>query len=159
MAMKMYGEYVLPIDQTAVWNALNDPQVLAASVPGCDEFSEVDAGRYRVAAQVKVGPVKARFRGEVALSEIDAPNGYRISGQGEGGIAGFAKGAATVRLEPTGDGGTLLVYDVDAQIGGKIAQIGQRLINGAAKKTADEFFENFRREISLRQADMPLFAS
>src|SRR5690606_31135418 len=135
-----------------VWNALNDPAILAASIPGCEEFSEAGAGRYRAAAQVKVGPVKARFRGEVTLSDIDAPNGYRISGQGEGGIAGFAKGAATVRLAPADGGGTLLVYDVDAQIGGKLAQIGQRLVNGAAKKTADEFFENFRRETSSRQA-------
>lgn len=152
MAMKMNGNYVLPVDQATVWGALNDPEILAASIPGCEEFSEAGPGRYLAAAQVKVGPVKARFRGEVALSDIDAPNGYRISGQGEGGIAGFAKGAAMVRLAPAEGGGTILAYDVDAQIGGKLAQIGQRLINGAAKKMADEFFENFRRQISLRQA-------
>lgn len=149
--MKMNGECILPVDQETVWVALNDPEILAASIPGCEDFEKFAPTRFRAMAQVKVGPVKAHFRGEVMLSDIDAPNGYRISGQGEGGIAGFAKGTATVRLSRTKSGGTLLVYDVDAQIGGKLAQIGQRLINGAAKKTADEFFERFRREIHLRQ--------
>ncbi|MGE0005121.1 MAG: carbon monoxide dehydrogenase subunit G [Parvibaculaceae bacterium] len=152
MTMKMKGEYTLPVDQAVVWDALNDAEVLAACIPGCEEFEKAGDTRFRAVAQVKIGPVKARFRGEVTLSEIDAPNSYRISGQGEGGLAGFAKGGAVVRLAPTDGGGTLLTYEVDAQIGGKLAQIGQRLLSGAAKKTADEFFENFRAQIALRSA-------
>ncbi|MGE4249368.1 MAG: CoxG family protein [Parvibaculaceae bacterium] len=152
MSMKMKGVYTLPVDQDAAWAALNDAEILAACIPGCEEFEKTGDTQFRAVAQVKVGPVKARFRGEVSLSEIDPPNSYRISGQGEGGLAGFAKGGAIVRLAPAAEGGTVLTYEVDAQIGGKLAQIGQRLINGAAKKTADEFFENFRTQISLRSA-------
>jgi carbon monoxide dehydrogenase subunit G len=96
---------------------------------------------------IKIGPVKARFKGKVDLTDLDPPNGYRISGEGNGGVAGFAKGGATVKLEEK-DGGTLLKYDVDAQIGGKLAQLGQRLVNGAAKKVADEFFSNFAKAVS-----------
>jgi uncharacterized protein len=95
---------------------------------------------------MKVGPVSARFKGKVNLSDLDPPNGYRISGEGEGGVAGFAKGGATVKLSDK-DGGTLLSYDVEAQIGGKLAQLGQRLINGTAKKLADEFFSNFVKAV------------
>lgn len=152
MTMKMKGEYTLVVDQDTVWMALNDAEILAACIPGCEEFEKTSATQFRAVAQIKVGPVKARFRGEVALSEIDAPNSYRISGQGEGGLAGFARGGAVVRLAPAAGGGTLLTYEVDAQIGGKLAQIGQRLLNGAAKKTADEFFEKFRAQMDVRQA-------
>src|ERR1700754_2123788 len=95
---------------------------------------------------MKVGPVSARFKGKVMLSDLDPPNGYRISGEGEGGVAGFAKGGATVKLSEK-DGGTLLSYDVEAQIGGKLAQLGQRLINGAAKNTADQFFAKFAEAV------------
>jgi hypothetical protein len=95
---------------------------------------------------MKVGPVSARFKGKVMLSDLDPPNGYKISGEGEGGVAGFAKGGATVKLTDK-DGGTLLSYDVEAQIGGKLAQLGQRLINGASKKLADEFFTNFAKAV------------
>ena len=98
-------------------------------------------------ATVKIGPVKARFKGRVTLSDLDPPHGYKISGQGDGGVAGFAKGGATVKLTPK-DSGTVLTYDVDAQIGGKLAQLGQRLVNGAAKKVADEFFENFAKAVN-----------
>lgn len=147
MAMKMTGEYTLPADRETVWRALNDPDVLGASIPGCEEFEKVADNEFRAAAMVKVGPVKARFKGTVILSDIDAPRSYRISGQGEGGVAGFAKGGAVVNLAEAPEGGTVLAYDVEAQVGGKIAQVGQRLVNGAAKKTADQFFANFRQQL------------
>jgi len=112
-------------------------------------LEKMDENGFRAVAKLKVGPVSARFKGRVTLSDFDPPNGYRISGEGEGGIAGFAKGGATVGLAER-DGGTLLLYNVEAQIGGKIAQLGQRLINGTAKKLADEFFANFAKAV---QAD------
>jgi hypothetical protein len=148
MAMTMSGEYTLPADRETVWRALNDPDVLAASIPGCESFEKKSDTEFSAVAVVKIGPVKAKFKGDVTLSEINAPTSYRISGQGQGGVAGFAKGGATVRLADADGGGTVLTYDVEAQVGGKIAQVGQRLVNGAAKKTADQFFENFRNRLS-----------
>jgi carbon monoxide dehydrogenase subunit G len=142
MAMTMTGEYQLPASQQTVWEKLNDPAVLKACIPGCEELNKTSDTGFQAVATIKIGPVKARFKGAVTLSDIDPPNGYKISGQGEGGVAGFAKGGATVKLVPK-DGGTLLSYEVEAQIGGKLAQLGQRLINGAAKKVADDFFANF----------------
>jgi len=146
MAMTMSGEVELAAPRETVWAKLNDKEVLKSSIPGCEEFEETDEHGYRAEAKMKVGPVSARFRGKVTLSDIDPPNGYKISGEGEGGIAGFAKGGATVRLAEK-DGGTLLSYDVEAQIGGKLAQLGQRLISGTAKKLADEFFANFAKAV------------
>ena len=142
--MEIKGEYKIPASREKVFAALNDPAVLQACIPGCEELEKTDDHNFRVVAKMKVGPVSARFRGRVTLSDLDPPNGYRISGEGEGGIAGFAKGGATVGLTES-DGGTLLKYDVEAQIGGKLAQLGQRLINGTAKKLADEFFANFAK--------------
>ncbi len=142
MAMTMTGEYQLPALQQTVWEKLNDPAVLKACIPGCESLEKTSHTGFQADATIKIGPVKAKFKGSVTLSDIDPPNGYKISGQGEGGAAGFAKGGATVKLVPK-DGGTLLTYDVEAQIGGKLAQLGQRLINGAAKKVADDFFGNF----------------
>jgi carbon monoxide dehydrogenase subunit G len=114
--------------------------------PGCEELERTEDNGFRATAKMKVGPVSARFKGKVNLSDLDPPNGYKISGEGEGGVAGFAKGGATVALAEK-DGGTLLSYNVEAQIGGKLAQLGQRLINGAAKKLADEFFANFAKAV------------
>lgn len=151
MAMKMSGEYTLPADRQTVWEALNDPDVLSACIPGCESFEKVSDTEFHATAVSKIGPVKAKFKGEVTLSEIDPPNGYKISGQGQGGVAGFAKGSAVVNLADAEEGGTLLTYDVDAQVGGKIAQIGQRLVNGAAKKTADQFFNNFRDHLGSQE--------
>ncbi len=148
MAMKMSGEYTLPADRQTVWEALNDADVLSASIPGCEAFEKVSDTEFAATAVSRIGPVKARFKGNVTLSDIDPPNSYRISGEGQGGVAGFAKGGATVSLADAEDGGTILTYEVDAQVGGKIAQIGQRLVNGAAKKTADQFFQNFRKHLS-----------
>ena len=147
MAMTMTGEYQLPVPPQTVWEKLNDPATLKASIPGCEQLDKTSDTEFTAVATTKIGPVKAKFKGRVTLSDIDPPNGYRISGQGDGGVAGFAKGGATVKLAPK-DGGTLLTYTVEAQIGGKLAQLGQRLINGAAKKVADDFFKNFAAAVS-----------
>jgi uncharacterized protein len=146
MAMTMTGEIQLAATREAVWAKLYDPDVLKACIPGCEELEKTDDQGFRAVARMKVGPVSARFRGKVTLSDLDPPNGYKISGEGEGGVAGFAKGGAKVDLADH-EGGTLLSYHVDAQIGGKLAQLGQRLINGSAKKMADEFFANFARAL------------
>jgi carbon monoxide dehydrogenase subunit G len=146
MAMTMNGEVQLAAPREAVWAKLNDPEVLKACIPGCEELEKTEDNGFRATAKMKVGPVSARFKGKVTLSDLDPPNGYKISGEGEGGVAGFAKGGATVALAEK-DGGTLLSYDVEAQIGGKLAQLGQRLINGSAKKLADEFFANFAKAV------------
>jgi carbon monoxide dehydrogenase subunit G len=146
MAMTMSGEVQLAASREVVWEKLNDPAVLKSCIPGCEELETTDEGGFRATAKIKVGPVSARFKGKVTLSDLDPPNGYKISGEGEGGVAGFAKGGATVALADK-DGGTLLSYNVEAQIGGKLAQLGQRLINGSAKKIADEFFNNFAKAV------------
>jgi hypothetical protein len=147
MAMTMNGEVQLDAPKDLVWSKLNDPDVLKQCIPGCEELekTEDDSG-FRAVAKLKVGPVSARFKGRVTLSDLDPPNGYKITGEGEGGVAGFAKGGAVVGLSEK-DGGTLLSYDVEAHIGGKLAQLGQRLINGSAKKLADEFFANFSKAV------------
>jgi uncharacterized protein len=139
MAMTMNGEYELPVPPQTVWEKLNDPATLKACIPGCEQLDKTSDTEFQAIATVK-------FKGKVALSDLDPPNGYKISGQGDGGVAGFAKGGATVRLTPK-NGGTLLTYNVDAQIGGKLAQLGQRLVNGAAKKVADDFFANFANAV------------
>jgi len=145
MAMTMNGEVQLSASRETVWKKLNDPEVLKACIPGCEELEPTEESGFRAVAKMKVGPVSARFKGRVTLSDLDPPNGYKITGEGEGGIAGFAKGGATVTLDDR-DGGTLLTYNVEAQIGGKLAQLGQRLILGSAKKLADEFFSNFAKQ-------------
>ena len=142
MAMVMNGEVQLPAAQEAVWAKLNDPEVLKICIPGCESLEKLSDTEFQAVATNKIGPVKARFKGKVRLSDLDPPNGYKISGEGDGGVAGFAKGGAVVTLKAQ-DGGTLLSYNVEAQIGGKLAQIGQRLVNGAAKKLADQFFAKF----------------
>jgi len=141
--MKMSGEVLLAAPRDTVWQMLNDPEVLKGCIPGCENLTKLSEVEFEAVAVNKVGPVKARFKGRVRLEDLDPPNGYRIVGEGDGGIAGFAKGGATVSLVE-GDGRTTtLRYDVDAQIGGKLAQLGQRLVNGVAKKLADQFFERF----------------
>ena len=145
MALNMNGEYVLPADKATVWAKLNDPAVLQACIPGCEEFSATGDNAYHAVAKVKIGPVSARFKGSVQLLDIEPPTSYRIQGQGDGGISGFAKGGARVRLEDAEGGHTKLVYDVEAVVGGKIAQLGSRLVASVAKKNADEFFANFAK--------------
>jgi carbon monoxide dehydrogenase subunit G len=146
MAMTMAGEQFLAAPREKVWAALNDVEVLKTCIPGCESLEKLSDTEFQAIATNKIGPVKARFKGKVKLSDLDPPNGYKISGEGDGGIAGFAKGGATVTLTEK-DGGTLLSYSVEAQIGGKLAQLGQRLINGVAKKLADDFFAKFAETV------------
>ena len=147
MAMTMSGEVALPADRMTVWAALNDPEVLKRCIPGTQELTKVSDTEFQATVRAAVGPVKATFKGRVTLTDLDPPNAYRISGEGQGGVAGFAKGGATVRLEDV-EGGTRMTYDVDAQVGGKLAQLGGRLINGVAKKYADEFFARFNKAVA-----------
>jgi carbon monoxide dehydrogenase subunit G len=147
MAMTMQGEVALPADRATVWAALNDPVILKAAIPGCEALDKVSDTEFQAVAKVAVGPVKATFKGGVILTDLDPPNGYTIGGEGQGGVAGWAKGSAKVRLEEI-EGGTRLIYDVEANVGGKIAGLGGRLINGVAKKYADTFFANFARILS-----------
>ena len=147
MAMTMNGQVQLSASPKTVWDKLIDPDVLKSCIPGGEQFDRISENEFQAVATVKVGPVKARWKGKVRLSDLDPPNSYRISGEGEGGAAGFAKGGAKVSLAEN-DGGTVLTYDVEAQIGGKLAQLGQRLINSAAKKTADDFFERFAAAVA-----------
>ncbi|MEX2450786.1 MAG: carbon monoxide dehydrogenase subunit G [Rhodospirillales bacterium] len=140
--MDMTGEYRIPAPQQAVWDALNDPDVLKASIPGCESVEKVSDTDLKAKVTLKIGPVKAKFAGEVTLSDMDPPNGYTISGKGSGGAAGFGSGSASVSMREEG-GETVLSYSAKASVGGKIAQLGQRLIDSTAKKLADEFFDNF----------------
>ena len=142
--MDLTGDYRIPAPRETVWAALNDPEVLRACIPGCEELNKTSDTELVAKVVAKIGPVKAAFGGKVTLSDLDPPNGYTITGEGQGGAAGFAKGGAKVRLEAV-DGGaaTVLYYAADAQIGGKLAQIGSRLVEGTAKKLADEFFAAF----------------
>ena len=144
--MEMKGEYRIPASREEVWAALNDAKVLAATIPGAESVEKTSDTSFAAVAKTKVGPVSARFKGNVTLSNIDAPNGYTLTGEGNGGAAGFAKGSADVKL--TDDNGvTVLTYNVNAQIGGKLAQIGQRFIDSTASKLADEFFGNFSKAL------------
>ena len=147
MAMTMTGEFVLPADKPTVWARLNDAATLQAAIPGCESLDKLSDTDFKAVVKVKIGPVSARFNGKVHLTDIQPPDSYRIAGEGEGGVAGFAKGGATVRLADAEGGGTKLSYDVDAQVGGKIAQLGSRLIDGSARKLAAEFFANFAKAL------------
>ncbi|MGI9483347.1 MAG: CoxG family protein [Hyphomicrobiales bacterium] len=144
--MELKGEYNIPAPREEVWAALNDPAVLEQCIPGCDEFEMVSPTEFNARVTTKIGPVKAKFKGAVTLSNINPPKSYTISGQGEGGVAGHAKGGADVTLAEA-DGGTLLSYKVNAQVGGKIAQIGSRLISSTAKKLAAKFFSAFSQKV------------
>jgi len=147
MALEMTGEYVLPRDREAVYAALNDPEMLKKCIPGCEELQKQSDNEFAAVVRMDLGPVRARFKGKVRLEDLDPPNGYRIAGEGEGGVAGFAKGGATVSLTEVPEG-TKLAYKAEANVGGKIAQLGQRLLAGSAKKIADKFFANFTAELS-----------
>ena len=140
--MDMKGEYRIEAPRQAVWDALNDPEILKQAIPGCEEILKTSDTEMTAKVTAKVGPVKAKFQGNVTLSDIVAPESYTISGEGKGGAAGFAKGGAKVALADDG-GATVLTYEVNANVGGKLAQIGSRLIDGTAKKMADDFFGNF----------------
>lgn len=144
--MDMNDSQTINAKRDVVWAALNDPEVLKACIPGCESVEKLSDTELAAKVTLKIGPVKASFTGKVTLSNIDAPNGYTISGEGQGGVAGHARGGADIRLEDLGDT-TVLHYAVKAEVGGKIAQLGARLIDGTAKKLAGEFFEKFSQVV------------
>jgi carbon monoxide dehydrogenase subunit G len=156
--MDMTGEYRIQAPRDRVWEALNDPDVLKQAIPGCDTIDKLSDTEMTAKVTAKVGPVKASFTGQVTLSDLDPPNSYRISGEGKGGAAGFAKGGANVKLEADGDA-TILKYEVNATVGGKLAQLGARLIDGTAKKMAGEFFTKFAEVVESSQAAAPAGAA
>ncbi|MEM6711848.1 MAG: carbon monoxide dehydrogenase subunit G [Pseudomonadota bacterium] len=144
----MNGEYRIGAPRADVWAALNDPEVLKLCIPGCEELEKTSDTSFEAKVVQKIGPVKAKFSGTVELTNINAPDSYTIQGEGNGGVAGFAKGGADVQLADNGDGTTTLTYQVHATIGGKLAQLGSRLIDSTAKKLATKFFENFHAHLS-----------
>ena len=141
--MKMSGSQVIQAPRKTVWHGLNDPKILQQGIPGCETITAASPTEMSANVVLKVGPVKARFAGEVTLTDIKAPESYRISGKGQGGLAGFATGGATVKLTENSPAETLMDYDVDAQIGGKLAMLGSRLIDSTAKSLAEQFFTKF----------------
>lgn len=145
--MEMSGSQSIAAPQAVVWQALNDPEVLRRCIPGCEQITATLPQEMTARVVLKVGPMKASFSGTVRLSDIDPPNGYTIAGEGQGGIAGFARGGADVRLEADGEA-TILHYQVKAMVGGKIAQLGARLIDTTARKLAGEFFDRFGQELA-----------
>jgi uncharacterized protein len=152
--MDMTGEFRIPAPRQKVWEALNDPEILKQSIPGCEEIQRLSDTELQAKVVAKVGPVKAHFSGKVTLSDINPPNGYKITGEGTGGAAGFAKGGAAVRLADDG-AGTLLSYTVEAHVGGKLAQIGSRLIDATARKMAEDFFRRFAEAVGGAGAGAP----
>lgn len=153
--MDMTGERRIPAPQKMVWNALNDPEVLKSCIPGCETLVAESPQDMHATAAVRIGPIVARFNGKVHLTDIDEPNGYTISGEGQGGVAGFAKGGAQVHLTEEDTTHTLLNYTVQAQVGGKIAQLGARLIDSTAKSMADTFFDNLTKELTAKMGPSP----
>ena len=146
--MEITGEYRISASRVQVWEALNDPDVLRACIPGMENLDKKSDTEFAAVVTTKVGPGKVRFEGSVTLSDLDPPHGYQIVGEGQGGVAGFAKGTCQVSLGEEGEE-TLLRYRADAQVGGKLAQIGSRMISGVAKKTADDFFSAFAKQMAI----------
>ena len=153
--MDMTGTRRIPAPRQRVWEALNDPVILKASIPGCESLEKLSDTEMKATAAIKIGPISARFTGKVQLTDLDPPNSYNIGGEGQGGVAGFAKGGANVRLSDEAQGITLLSYDVKAQVGGKIAQLGARLIDASAKQMADAFFDRFTAQVATPEAVAP----
>lgn len=141
--MKLEREHAIPAPQTRVWEALNDPEILKRSIPGCESVERLDDGSFKARVKIKVGPVSATFAGRLSFEDVDVPNGYKINFEGQGGVAGYARGHAAVHLRPDGASATILKYEAHAQIGGRLAQIGARLIEGVATKTSAAFFDAF----------------
>ncbi|AXE97111.1 CoxG family protein [Paraburkholderia hospita] len=152
--MELTETYTLLVPQQRAWEALNDMEILRASIPGCDSIEPDGENAYAVALSAAVGPVKARFKGRMELTNIDAPHTYTIVFEGQGGAAGFGKGQTHVTLEPDGDEATTLTYTATAQVGGKLAQIGSRLVDGAARKLAGEFFRRFGEQLTGGSGDV-----
>lgn len=145
--MEMTGEQRVPLPQTATWEALNDTDVLKECIPGCEALERLSETRYQLTMSARIGPVSARFKGVMTLEDLDPPRGYTMIFEGQGGVAGFAKGQANVALAPDEDG-TRLSYTVKAMVGGKLAQLGARLIDGVARKLANDFFKSFNERVS-----------
>jgi uncharacterized protein len=152
--MKITGETLIAAPQQAVWRALNDPAILRQAIPGCESLEQTADNAFKATVSSRIGPIAARFAGNVRLSDLDPPNSYTLTGEGTGGAAGAAKGVAKVRLEPA-PGGTRLIYDVDAQISGKLAQIGSRVVDAAAKMLAGQFFDRLAQAVSGGEAPAP----
>jgi hypothetical protein len=146
--MKLSGEQKIPASRQRVWEGLNDPEILKQCIRGCEYIAKTGDNVFTARVLAKVGPVKASFNGEVSLSNLNPPESYTISGKGEGGVAGFARGKSNVRLEEIASAETLMRYDVDAQIGGKLAMLGSRLIDSTARSLAQEFFDKFVKLMS-----------
>ncbi len=153
--MDMTGDRRIPAPRDKVWAALNDPAVLKLCIPGCDRLEREADDSLVASASIKIGPISARFNGRVQLLDLDPPNGYRIAGEGQGGVAGFAKGGATVHLVEEAAAVTMMSYTVSAQVGGKIAQLGARLIDATAKQMADAFFTRFAAELTVPPESPP----
>lgn len=150
--MELTGQQLIPLPQQETWQALNDPEVLKACIPGCEVFEKVNDTQYQTTMTARIGPVSAKFKGLMTLGDMEPPRRYTLAFEGQGGIAGFAKGQATVELVPEGEA-TQLHYTAKAMVGGKIAQLGARLIDGVARKLADQFFTAFNARAS--GADRP----
>jgi carbon monoxide dehydrogenase subunit G len=151
--MEMTGEQLIAAPQKVVWDALNNPEMLKTCVPGCESIERTGDNEFQVLMVARVGPVSAKFKGKLTLSDIKPPNSYSLAFEGQGGAAGFAKGGANVRLESVAGDKTRLGYDVKASVGGKLAQIGSRLVDAAAKKVADDFFRTFNAKVGAAQGD------
>ncbi len=151
--MELTESHTLPVPQERAWEALNDTAILKVCIPGCESIEADGENTYAVALTAAVGPVKARFKGRMQLADIDAPRSYTIQFEGQGGAAGFGKGDARVTLEPAGENATTLHYTASAQVGGKLAQIGSRLVDGAARKIAAEFFKRFGEQLGAGDQD------
>ncbi|MCR4268580.1 carbon monoxide dehydrogenase subunit G [Nitratireductor sp. ZSWI3] len=148
MAMVIEGEERIEAPVQAVWQALNDPEVLKDCIPGCEELEKTSDTEFAATVALKIGPIKARFNGAVELTNLNPPHSYTISGEGKGGVAGFAKGGADVTLTEDGPGATILTYSAKADVGGKMAQLGSRLIQSTSKKLAGQFFSDFNTRVS-----------
>jgi carbon monoxide dehydrogenase subunit G len=153
--MKLKGEQSIPTSRQRVWEGLNDPGILKQCIPGCEDITKASDTEFSARVIAKVGPVKAGFKGKVVLSNMNPPESYTISGQGEGGVAGFAKGKSDVKLVEMGPEETLMSYDVDAQVGGKLAMLGSRLIDSTARSMAQQFFDRFVALMSGKAPVMP----
>jgi uncharacterized protein len=149
--MEMQGSRTLAVTQQQAWDALNDPAVLQACIPGCESIQAAGPDQYKVVVAVRIGPVAARFNGRIAVADVNPPNSYTLNFEGQAGPAGFGKGVALVRLSPPAEGsGCELGYSATAQVGGRIAQVGQRLVDGVARSMAQEFFQRFEAEMQRR---------
>jgi carbon monoxide dehydrogenase subunit G len=151
--VELVSERIIKAPRDAVWKSLNDPEILKAAIPGCTELVKVSDTEFTAKVKVKIGPVSAKFSGKVELSDIQAPDGYTLTGEGTGGVAGFAKGQAVIKLEPLSADVTRLSYQVKATVGGKIAQLGSRLITSTTNKLAEQFFSNFNRAVGAAPPD------